>query len=699
MLKRWAYPAIAFLIAGCGGGGGSSAGSPALPGTGNQTAPAGKMVISIPNATASQSIGKRDISPAAASISIVVTSGTTSMPAQIADISASSPNCTGGTSARTCTIPVQALPGTDTFAVTIFDGPNATGHQLSSGSAQSSVVPGAPFSVNITLQGVISSLAFFLPKDGNGDQDYPGPKAGEPGSGIGTVVAKDASGNFIVGPYLTPISITSSSSSISVSPSTLNASGPVQFTYDGGVAPVTLTASTGSGSSLVTTTQVVNPQTNVVYYQTPTLNAVRIYLGPDGMLYVMEFGPEVSDPFLGFVPSGPGKIARFNPISKTFTGEVTVGKVPISMTWAPDGSIWDTNVLDLNQTGSIGHVTGFSTFSAFPTPSQPNSRPRDITVGSDGNLWYVESRGGGSPVTARVVKFAAATPASMTEYPLATSAHAQSILAGPDGNLWVTDSNNLTIDKVTTAGAVTAFPIPGNGGQFSFTNLPRYMATGSDGMIYMTDIGNQANAATNGVIWKVTPATGAMTSIVPPSTYAAPDFITAGPAGTLYFVDLGLAAIGTVSLSSGQTTEFPVGDCAGTGVGPQGVAAGPDGSLWFANSACAVQNPPSTQIGHLILAPGWRVFPTVQTINLSPTGTASQQLLGIAESGSDTFTVTSSNAGVASVTPVNPRNFIINGISNGTATITISDGHISITRTVVVSSATATVQSTARRIP
>jgi streptogramin lyase len=682
------------------------------------------MQIIVP-AAGTSSHGRRPagISPAASSISIAVTGITAP---QIADISATSANCTASAAGRTCTIPVQAPVGSDVFTVTIFDGPNATGNQLSAGTAPTTVVPGIPFSVTITLAGVIHSLQFVTANSGGGaaspppgppggpgttnlDNSSVGPPVGHPGSVIGTVAALDASGNYIVGPYNTTVTITSSDPSVSVVPGTLTESGPLTFSYDGlGTNAVTLTASAAATAStpVVTTTKTITPSSSLSYYPTPTINPVWIYTGPDGKLYVVEFGNEGVLAPGGLVGGiGPSKIARFDPVSKTFTGEVTVGVGAISIAWAPDGSFFETNQND--NPATIGHVTGFSSYTPFTLPSSNFTGPRGLVLGSDGNMWFDETRGATTPRVPKVGKFNPASPGTMTEYNLPQGAGPQGIASGSDGNIYVLDRFNGAVDQVTPSGAVTAFPIPGAGAAFSIDVFPRFIAAGSDGNLWFTDLGNENTTPiglNNGNLWKMT-TSGVFTKISLPVTYSGADFITPGPAGTLYFDDLTLGGVGQVTTAGVVTDwQFLQNTCASSiGVSPNAVALGPDNSVWFATQSCVQLPANETQgfIGHLQLAAGWTAFPLDDTYYMAPNSTVQSQMLSMAESGdSSPFTITSSNPGVATVaTTASTHTFVINAVANGTTLLTITDAqNRTLTKTVVVTSASANVQSARRRI-
>ena len=63
---------------------------------------------------------------------------------------------------------------------------------------------------------------------------------------------------------------------------------------------------------------------------------------------------------------------------------------------------------------------------------------------------------------------------------------------------------------------------------------------------------------------------------------AAPQFITAGPDGNLWFTEPGASRIGRIT-PRGVVTEFSAGITANAL--PFGITAGPDGNLWFTESS------------------------------------------------------------------------------------------------------------------
>jgi len=193
------------------------------------------------------------------------------------------------------------------------------------------------------------------------------------------------------------------------------------------------------------------------------------------------------------------------------------------------------------------------TIDVYPTPSQP-SFPFGITVGPDGNVWFIETQWG---AIGRI------TPAgTITEFPTGATA-ANDLTTGADGNLWFIHPNG--VGRMTTAGAVTLFPTPQPTGGGTIT-------AGPDGNVWFTE--NGANR-----IGRVTPA-GMITEFPLPQPGSEPMGIVAGPDGNLWFTGLGLGygKIGRIT-PAGVITEFPI-----SGNGWQ-ITTGADGRLWYTNKA------------------------------------------------------------------------------------------------------------------
>jgi hypothetical protein len=232
---------IATLVA-CGGGGGSTSG-PAPAGTKSIQ---GTATLTIPNRTTQGTSRKPAFISASVLSATVAVNGTVVV---TADLSPTSTICQTTNSLRTCTIPLAAPAGTDTFIVTLYDGPNGTGHVLGIGTA-TQAISGTSFTLPITVGG--QAFTVVLGAD-------TGPlQVGSPTTVPLTVTAKDAGGNVIAGsdPFASPITLTDSDTSGHTHLTTTSLTSPqteVALNYDGGTltGPVTIGA-TGGGATTIT---------------------------------------------------------------------------------------------------------------------------------------------------------------------------------------------------------------------------------------------------------------------------------------------------------------------------------------------------------------------------------------------------------------------------------------------------------------
>jgi streptogramin lyase len=119
---------------------------------------------------------------------------------------------------------------------------------------------------------------------------------------------------------------------------------------------------------------------------------------------------------------------------------------------------------------------------------------------------------------------------------------------------------------------------------------PQSITAGPDGDLWFTLPG--ANA-----IGRITP-TGQVSSFTAGiQTGAQPWGITAGPDGNLWFTERGTGAIGRIT-PQGQVTEFAIPT---SGMRPWGITAGPDGNLWFtaAQAPANPGDPIATMVGRI----------------------------------------------------------------------------------------------------
>jgi len=221
----------------------------------------------------------------------------------------------------------------------------------------------------------------------------------------------------------------------------------------------------------------------------------------------------------------------------------------------PDGALLFTG----SGYSGIGRITTSGTITNFPLPST-NSTAQGLTIGPDGAVWFTELSGKIGHIT---------IDGTVTEYsPL--SSISEGIAAGPDGALWITGFT--AIQRITTAGAVSQFPIP------TASSDPVGIAAGPDGALWFTEFfGNN--------IGRITTA-GVITEFPLPTSQARPQFITAGPDGALWFTEDGPPGAGTHGgigriTTGGIITEYPLPNDSH----PAGITVGPDGALWFTAGA------------------------------------------------------------------------------------------------------------------
>lgn len=199
------YVAIAFVLTmnACGGSGHTV--SPVAPVTPSAIGASAKratitMTLTIPDVTVA---AKRRlpayVSSSTQSAAVIVNPGSTESDASLAP---GATNCTAVPGGRSCSIPVSAPIGADTFAITLYDVPcNATppcsvaGNALSAASGFAATI--AEGQANITLPlvlgGIVQALGLAIAPD-------PGPVVSAQHDLAITLTAKDAQGNTIVGP-------------------------------------------------------------------------------------------------------------------------------------------------------------------------------------------------------------------------------------------------------------------------------------------------------------------------------------------------------------------------------------------------------------------------------------------------------------------------------------------------------------------
>jgi virginiamycin B lyase len=115
------------------------------------------------------------------------------------------------------------------------------------------------------------------------------------------------------------------------------------------------------------------------------------------------------------------------------SGQLTSFTLPgndaLAIVTGPDGNLWCTN----GQT--IDRMTTSGTLTVFPLPD--GVLGRDLTWGSDGNIWFTECGPNGSPTTGAMDHIGRMTPnGDITQFAVPTGTFPYTIVNGPDGNLY-----------------------------------------------------------------------------------------------------------------------------------------------------------------------------------------------------------------------------------------------------------------------
>jgi streptogramin lyase len=235
----------------------------------------------------------------------------------------------------------------------------------------------------------------------------------------------------------------------------------------------------------------------------------------------------------------------------------TANSSPTDITSGSDGNFW---FVESQNPGKIGKITPRGAITEFLLP--PQSFPKSITAGPDGNLWFT------APGISEIGKI---TPNG--QITLFASPQADDITAGPDGNLWFTMIGGA--GRITLAGQITLFPGPLN-------REPVGITTGPDGNLWFLDPYDPSSQ----LLCKIDPSTGQITAFPQPAN-SGPTNITRGPKGDshLWFTNSNSASISRFDPSTGRLTTFlvPAGQ-GGLPATPTDITVGSDGNLWFTNT-------------------------------------------------------------------------------------------------------------------
>ena len=264
-----------------------------------------------------------------------------------------------------------------------------------------------------------------------------------------------------------------------------------------------------------------------------------ITAGPDGAMWYTIDGPSLISDSGCHGTFGIGRVTTSGVVT-TYTDPAVV--LPGDIVAGPDGNLWFGNGCPINgEAPSLGKVTTSGVVTIYSLPGVGDVL--DMASGPDGALWFTSSGhlvGTGinahwaDPGIGRV-----STSGVLTNY-IITSTYPKDITAGSDGNLWFTASD--AIGRITPSGTVTMFTGPDINGPFA-------IASGPDGALWFTNYSYPIDAwAANyaGSVGRIT-TSGTVTLYSSPGIYVPYD-ITAGPDGAMWFVNSANDSIGRVAV-------------------------------------------------------------------------------------------------------------------------------------------------------
>jgi virginiamycin B lyase len=150
----------------------------------------------------------------------------------------------------------------------------------------------------------------------------------------------------------------------------------------------------------------------------------------------------------------PGRIERLRTGGVVASFRLNGQRSALHMTGiapGPDGALWFTQRGDGRDAGDgIGRMTTDGRYASWPLPRR-RAAPTRIVAGPDGTLWFTEQD---AHAIGRIT-----TAGAITEFPLTSGLSPYDIVSGADGALWFTADGCL--GRITTAGEVSAWPIRG----------------------------------------------------------------------------------------------------------------------------------------------------------------------------------------------------------------------------------------------
>ena len=298
---------------------------------------------------------------------------------------------------------------------------------------------------------------------------------------------------------------------------------------------------------------------------------------PDGSLWVLSDQPSGADKYIWHYANGAW---------------TNISGLASKLSVAPNGTLYVINSL-----GAAYSYNGTS-WTAL------GGGCTDITAASDGSI-YVLSNGNSAgsdqaiwqyttswaQIPGSGVRLAASWDPNSYTIPAGTISAGGLYVVNSIGSIWYKNPNNSyvlfpgsasAIAPTTIGGVfVLGYPADSSGNTIFYYNLnaPGWSAQSGSGVSISTDSTHLYVIGSSGGIYStpVKPTSGTIVSYPVPS--GAPNFITAGTDGNLWFTEAA-SKIGKIT-TGGTIAEFTIPT---SNSGAWGITAGPDSNVWFAES-------------------------------------------------------------------------------------------------------------------
>jgi hypothetical protein len=572
----------ASILAACGGGGSSNAGgAPATLPAQKSVTTAGSIVLFVPNQSASAAASSATISsetrkalfvsPSSSSLGVSINGAT----ATYTDVSTTSTVCAAASGGRTCTIPLTAPVGSDTLALSLYDGAAGAGKLLATGSGTTTTTVGASFSVTVTLSPVVSSATSAVFTFSSGSTF----SAGTAATATVAFTLLDPDGNTITAAatpsFASPLTLTSSDPHVTVSPATWTGpSQPITLTYDGSTAvgsTITATVKTaGTPIGTATTATAFHYLVSTFAGTGAAGNAnganaaatfnepVGVTVAASGNVFVAERGNyDVREISNGTVTtfSGTGAIGSLDGPAAT-----AMYDYPIALAFDHSGNLFvadhDNNkVREISTAGMVSTFAGTGAAGAMngPGATATFSAPQGCVFDASGNLYIPDLMNNEIRVItpAGIVSTYAGTETQGSMDGAAASAtfnQPSGIAIDSAGDIYVSDTYNNKIRKITPAGIVSTLagtgassPVTDGPGASATFNHPQSIVVDSAGDLLVSD-------QFNNLIRKVTPtgivstvagsgAAGSADGLGTAASFNQPTALAADANGIIYVAD------------------------------------------------------------------------------------------------------------------------------------------------------------------